>query len=149
MSLLNTLLQVAKEYNLNQVQKYIHQMIGHRYEEKKEIKQATIEYGKAHDLDSLDRFAHHEFSQYLKTGKLGHVVTDMDELKESPHYALLILYHNFRELLEKKDWSKASKLFLELLGYEHLPKKFEMVLLTDNLAILEGKKDKKKYAQKK
>ncbi|KAI9362132.1 nucleoporin Nup85-like protein [Pilaira anomala] len=137
MSLLNTLLEVAKEYNLNQLQKYIHQMIGHRYEDKKEIQQATIEYGKAHDMDSLDRFAHHEFSQYLKTGKLGHVVTNMDELKESPHYALLILYHNFRELLEKKDWSKASKLFLELLGYEHLPKKFEMVLLTDNLAILE------------
>lgn len=139
MSLLNSALDIAEENKLNHTKKYIHKVIGHLYEEKKDIKKATIEYGKAHDLESLDRFAHHEFSQYLKTGKLGDVVTNMEELKESPHYALLILYHNFRVHLEKKEWKKASELFLELLEYKHLPTKFEMVLLTDNLAILEGK----------
>lgn len=125
---------------MSNVQKYIHQAIGQRYEEKKDIKQATIEYGKAQDLESLDRFAHAEFSQYLKTGKLGHVVTDMEELKASPHYAMLILYHNFRVYIEKKEWKKASKLLLELLKCDRLPTKFEIVLLIDNFVILQGKR---------
>ncbi|KAI9260375.1 Nup85 nucleoporin-domain-containing protein [Helicostylum pulchrum] len=140
MSLLNSVLDIAKDHNMRDVQKYIHKVIGHRYEEKKEIKRATIEYGKAHDMESLDRFAHHEFSQFLKTGKLGDVVTNMEELNECPHYALLILYHNFRLHLEEKKWKRASQLLLQLLAHEHLPAKFEMVLLTDNIAILEDSK---------
>ncbi|KAI8095467.1 Nup85 nucleoporin-domain-containing protein [Thamnidium elegans] len=140
MSLLNSVLDIAEKHDLSSVQKYIHKVIGHRYEEKKEIKKATIEYGKAHDLESLDRFAHHEFSQFLRTGKLGDVVTHMEELKECPHYALLILYHNFRVHLEKKEWKRASQLLLQLIEHEHLPTKFEMVLLTDNIAILEDSK---------
>lgn len=138
MSLLNSVLNIAKEHDLRDVQKYIHKVIGQRYEQKKETKKATIQYGKAHDLESLDRLAHHEFSQFLKTGTLGDVVTNMEELKECPHYALLILYHNFREHLEKKEWKRASQLLLQLLAHERLPTKFEMVLLTDNIAILEG-----------
>lgn len=140
MSLLLAILNIAKESNMTKVQKYIHQAMGQRYEEKKDIKQATIEYGKAQDLDSLDRFAHTEFSQYLKTGGLGHVVTDMEELKASPHYAMLIFYHNFRVYTEKKDWKKASELLLELIKSEHLPTKFEIVLLIDNFVILQGRK---------
>lgn len=149
MSLLNSVLDIAKEHDLRDVQKYIHKVIGHRYEQKKEIKKATIQYGKAHDLESLDRLAHHEFSQFLKTGTLSDVVTNMEELKECSHYAVLILYHNFREHLEKKEWKRASQLFLQLLAHERLPNKFEMVLLTDNIVILEGKyytiRKKKKF----
>lgn len=121
------------------IQKYIHRAIGQRHEENKDIKQATIEYGKAQDLKSLDRFAHDEFNQYLKTGKLQNVVTDMEELKASPHYAILITYQQFKAHLEKKDWESSFKLVLELLKSENLPSKFETVLLIDNLVILEGK----------
>jgi hypothetical protein len=120
------------------VEQYIYKAIGQRYEHQKDLKQATIEYGKAKDLESLDRLAHQEFSQYLKTGTLNHVVTDMQELKSSPHYAFLILYHEFRQHLEKKEFKEASKLVLELLQSDRLPTKFETVLLIDNLVILEG-----------
>lgn len=135
------ILHIAEEHNLMGVQNYIHQAMGQRYEEKKEIRQATIEYGKAQDLKALDRFAHAEFSQYLRTGKLGDVVTDMEALKASPHYAMLIIYHNFRVYIEKKEWKKAADSLLQLLKDEHLPTKFEIVLLVDNFMILQDPRE--------
>ncbi|KAI7865207.1 Nup85 nucleoporin-domain-containing protein [Mucor mucedo] len=141
LSLLMGILHIAEEHNMIAVQRYIHQAMGQRYEEKKETRQATIEYGKAQDLKALDRFAHAEFSQYLRTGKLGDVVTDMEALKSSPHYAMLIVYHNFRVYIEKKDWKKAAEALLELLKDEHLPTKFEIVLLVDNFVILQDPRD--------
>lgn len=142
---LNSILDVATKCGLSQVEKYIHKGLGHRYEHEKKIRQATTEYGKAEDLKSLDRLAHAEFSQYLKTGKLGDVITDMPALHRSPHYAILIVYQEFREHLAKKRWEKASKAALHLLENEQLPTKFETVLLIDNLQILKGKLAKHIY----
>lgn len=142
---LNSILDIATQCGLSQVEKHIHKGLGHRYERQKKIRQATIEYGKAEDLKSLDRLAHAEFSQYLRTGKLGDVVIDMPALHSSPHYAILILYHEFREHLAKKQWKEASKAALRLFENEQLPTKFETVLLIDNLQILKGKSAKHMY----
>lgn len=120
------------------VQKHIHWSMGKRYEDQSAIKEATIEYGKAHDLESLDRIAHQEFNEYLKHGTLDHVATDMEELKESPHYAVLIQYRLFKEYLKHNQWKDASNALLLLLKNKRLPAKFETVLLIDNLNILEG-----------
>jgi len=116
----------------------MHKGLGHRFEKQHKIRQATVEYGKAHDLASLDRLAHHEFSGYLRSGTLGDVVTDMPSLHNSPHYAILIQYHNFRHHLSQQQWQEASKDVLLLLKNEHLPTKFETVLLIDILQILRG-----------
>ncbi|KAI8645794.1 nucleoporin Nup85-like protein [Parasitella parasitica] len=131
-----SLLDIATKYGLPQVEKHIHKGLGRRYEHERKIRQATIEYGKAEDLQSLDRLSHHEFSQYLRTGKLGDVVSDMDSLKKCPHYAILITYHELRGHLSHKRWKEASDTILCLLDNEHLPPKFTTVLLIDNLQIL-------------
>jgi hypothetical protein len=136
---LESILDIATQENMPGIEKYIHRAMGQRYEDNKDIIQATIEYGEAQDLESLDRFAHEEFGHYLKSGTLHNVVADMQELKASPHYAVLMVYQQLRTHLEKKEWEEASKLVLELLKSKKLPSKFETVLLIDNLVILEGK----------
>ncbi|EPB87846.1 Nup85 Nucleoporin [Mucor circinelloides 1006PhL] len=136
----HALLDISERYGLNQVTKYMHKGLGHRFEKQHKIRQATVEYGKAHDLASLDRLAHHEFSGYLRSGTLGDVVTDMPSLHNSPHYAILIQYHNFRHHLSQQQWQEASKDVLLLLKNEHLPTKFETVLLIDILQILRESK---------
>ncbi|CEP07589.1 hypothetical protein [Parasitella parasitica] len=133
---LHTILDIASQCGLPLVEKHIHKGIGHRYEHANKLRQATIEYGKAQDLQSLDRLSHHEFSRYLRTGKLGDVVTDMESLKACPHYAILITYHELRQHLAQKRWKEASLAILHLLENKHLPPKFETVLLIDNLPIL-------------
>lgn len=136
----HALLDIATQYGLSQVEQYIHRGLGHRFEKQHNIRQATVEYGKGHDLKSLDRLAHAEFSGYLRSGTLGHVVTDMPLLHTSPHYAILIQYHNFRQHLSHQEWQEASKAVLLLLKNEHLPTKFETVLLIDVLQILRESK---------
>ncbi|KAK4513087.1 E3 ubiquitin-protein ligase ubr1 [Mucor velutinosus] len=137
---MRAILDIATHYGLSQVEQYIHTGLGHRFEKQHKIRQATVEYGKAQDLKSLDRLAHAEFSQYLRSGTLGNVVTDMPSLHNSPHYAILIQYYNFRHHLSHQEWQEASKTVLLLLKNEHLPTKFETVLLIDVLQILRESK---------
>ncbi|GAN09078.1 hypothetical protein MAM1_0242c08600 [Mucor ambiguus] len=134
------LLDIAAQCGLSQVEQYIHSGLGHRFEKQHKIRQATVEYGKAQDLKSLDRLAHAEFSGYLRAGTLGDVVTDMSSLHNSPHYGILIQYHDFRHHLSHQEWQEASEAVLLLLKNEHLPTKFETVLLIDVLQILKESK---------
>jgi hypothetical protein len=138
---LQSILDIAIKYELLQVQTFIHKSMGHRYEQKHDIRQATIEFGKAGDVNSLDRLAHREFTEYARTGKLDNVVTDMKELFACPHYTILIHYTQFHENLKQKKWKEASANVMALIKNEKLPNRFEIVLLIDNLEILKGKKD--------
>lgn len=135
----HALLEIATQCGLSQVEQYIHTGLGHRFEKQHKLRQATVEYGKAQDLKSLDRLAHAGFSAYLRSGTLDDVVTDMPSLQSSPHYAILIQYHHFRQHLSHQEWQEASKVVLLLLKNKHLPTKFETVLLIDVLQILRGK----------
>lgn len=135
----HALLEVATQCGLSQVEQYIHKGLGHRFEKQHKLRQATVEYGKAQDLKSLDRLAHAGFSEYLRSGTLGDVVTDMPSLHNSAHYGILIQYHNFRQHLSHQEWQEASEAVLLLLKNKHLPTKFETVLLIDVLQILRGK----------
>ncbi|KAL0141185.1 Nup85 nucleoporin-domain-containing protein [Mucor lusitanicus] len=140
MDRVHALLDIATECGLSQVEKHIHRGLGLRFEKQHNIRQATVEYGKAHDLKSLDRLAHAGFSAYLRSGTLDNVVTDMPSLLTSPHYAILIQYHDFRQHLSHQEWQQASETVLHLLQNEHLPTKFEIVLLIDVLQILRESK---------
>lgn len=140
MEQLQSILDIAEKYKLSEVQMFIHKAMGQRYEQKHDLRQATIEYGKAKDVDSLDRLAHQEFSEYARTGKLDNVVVDMKELLVCPHYTVLIEYAQFHENLKHKRYGDASTNLVGLIHNEKLPNKFEIVLLIDNLAILKGKK---------
>jgi hypothetical protein len=137
---LQSILDIATQYKLPQIQTYIHKAMGQFYERNQNIRQATIQYGKAGDVESLDRFAHQEFSQYARTGKLDNVVTDVKELFACPHYTILIRYTQFHENLKQKRWQEASTNVLSLIQHEKLPNRFEIVLLIDTLEILNGKK---------
>ncbi|KAL9545364.1 hypothetical protein MBANPS3_007186 [Mucor bainieri] len=134
------LLNVAAQCGMSQVEQYIHRGLGRRFEKQHNIRQATVEYGKAQDLQSLDKLAHAAFSTYLRSGTLGDVVTDMASLHNSPHYAILIQYHNFHHHLSHQEWQAASQAVLLMLKNQHLPPKFETVLLIDVLQILRESK---------
>ncbi|KAI9487705.1 MAG: nucleoporin Nup85-like protein [Benjaminiella poitrasii] len=135
-----SILDIAREYKLFEIQRFIHKALGQRYEQDKNIQQATIEYGKAQDLSSLDRLSDVLFTGYLNDGKLKDIVTDMEELKQSPRYAALIRYRQFRDHLENKEWKDAAQVLKELLTNKNLPPQFESVLLVDNLDVLQDSK---------
>ncbi|KAI8067009.1 nucleoporin Nup85-like protein [Gilbertella persicaria] len=136
MDTLASILDLAVQYKLPTVQKYLHQALGQRHEQANKIQLATIEYGKAQDWTSLDRLAHAAFQQYLKTGQLDQVVMDMTDLHSSPCYSLLIQYQQFKQCIQDKAFKQAASLFWSLIHHDHLPSQFESVLLIDNLVIL-------------
>ncbi|KAI7908303.1 Nup85 nucleoporin-domain-containing protein [Cokeromyces recurvatus] len=135
-----SILNIANEYKMPGVRRFIQRALGERYEQEQNIRQAAIEYGKAEDIQSLDRLATTLFNSYLNNGKLTNIVTDMEELKQCPRYAALIRYHQFRSYLQQEEWEEASHILKELLKNKYLPTEFGSVLMIDNLDILQDSK---------
>jgi hypothetical protein len=133
------ILAIAYEYQLNDIQRLLHNALGKRQEGMGDRHQAVIEYTRAQNVDALNRLSLVELNDYLEKGKLNDVVT-IREVEISQRYSLLVKYHHFHTLVNQKEYKQASNVLLELIeNNELLPNQYEIVFMIDTIEILKGK----------
>lgn len=109
------------------------------YEKENDVYNATIEYGKAQDIQSLDRIGTDIFIKCLQTGKLKDNVVGNEELKSSPIYDCVAKYNDLRYTLEKQQYKEASRIVLDIFASNTLPDQFKPIIFIDADAILSTK----------
>ncbi|KAG1311900.1 hypothetical protein G6F64_003451 [Rhizopus arrhizus] len=141
------ILAIAYEYQLNDIQRLLHNALGKRQEGMGDRYQAVIEYTRAQNVDALNRLSLVELNDYLEKGKLNDVVT-IREVEISQRYSLLVKYHQFHTLVNQKEYKQASNVLLELIeNKELLPNQYEIVFMIDTIEILKDKENHYSFEQ--
>ncbi|KAI8881676.1 hypothetical protein K501DRAFT_252679 [Backusella circina FSU 941] len=137
--LLQSVLETVDEYSIDEVKSFIHKSIGQLYEQEHNVHKATIEYGKAQDIQSLDRVGKDLLNKCLETGQLQDNVIGHEELSSSPIYDCVMKYNDLRNYLENKQYKEASRLVLDIFTSNTLPDEFKPMIFIDGDAILSRK----------